>query len=303
MSGQARKAVSLIELLIVLAIVTLLLGLLLPALQKARGAAHRSRCAGNLKQLGIAHQQYHDQFGYLPAGLSVFYASDPWVKVGWHARILPFLEQESLFIRMQAALKEDIPFFANQDNLQILRTVLPFYACPADPRSLSAHDVYGNGLLESFPSYLGVEGTDQFARDGVLFSNSRIRWAEVTDGLSATLLVGERPLSASATCGPWYLGDGQDGTGSCAVVLGSNEWNTSSAVSPTSTFAVSCPRGPFSFRPGDASNPCDLLHFWSQHSGGAHFLFCDGSVRFLNYSAASILANLATRAAGDLVEN
>ena len=62
-----------------------------------------------------------------------------------------------------------------------------------------------------------------------------------------------------------------------------------------------CPRGPYHFTAGDPNDTCDAFHFWSFHSGGAHFLFCDGSVRFLAYSADPIMPALATRAGGEAV--
>jgi prepilin-type processing-associated H-X9-DG protein len=60
-----------------------------------------------------------------------------------------------------------------------------------------------------------------------------------------------------------------------------------------------CPTGPYSFGPGTMQNPCDTFHFWSLHSGGSNFLFADGAVRFLNYSAAPLLPALSTRAGGE----
>ncbi len=62
-----------------------------------------------------------------------------------------------------------------------------------------------------------------------------------------------------------------------------------------------CPYGPYHFQAGSSSNTCDVFHFWSVHSGGAHFAFCDGSVRFLAYFADAILPALATRAGGEAV--
>ena len=64
---------------------------------------------------------------------------------------------------------------------------------------------------------------------------------------------------------------------------------------------VDCPRGPYEYGPGRADNNCDMFHFWSHHSGGGNFLFADGSVHFLSYSAKSVLRALSTRAGGEAV--
>ena len=68
-----------------------------------------------------------------------------------------------------------------------------------------------------------------------------------------------------------------------------------------SHYAGPCEEGPYHFRAGSLSNPCDVFHFWSLHSQGSHFLFADGSVHFLTYAADAILPALATRAGGESV--
>jgi prepilin-type processing-associated H-X9-DG protein len=140
--------------------------------------------------------------------------------------------------------------------------------------------------------YLGVSG----ARDGsgVLFMNSAVRMADVRDGVSNTLAVGERPPSSDDHFGWWYAGVGQILDGSLDTHLAAIQYNQ--------TFrAPTCPNGPYTFQSGNANHLCDMFHFWSQHAGGANFLFCDGSVHFLPYSAAAILPMLATRAGGEAV--
>src|SRR5262249_30065952 len=117
---------------------------------------------------------------------------------------------------------------------------------------------------------------------------------EATDGTSHTLLVGERPPSADLDLGWWYAGWGQAQNGDAEFLLGTRTrcYNRDAAT---------CPEGPYHFTPGKFSNPCDAFHFWSPHTGGAHFAFADGSVRFLKYSADEIMPALATRAGGESV--
>ncbi len=126
--------------------------------------------------------------------------------------------------------------------------------------------------------------------------DSRIRLNDITDGTSSTLVAGERPPSADFWYGWWYAGVAQSGTGSPDMVLGVRELNVNAA------FAWFCPPGPYHFQAGSINNQCDVFHFWSPHSGGANFLFADGHVQFLTYSADSILPALATRAGGEAAD-
>jgi len=184
------------------------------------------------------------------------------------------------------------PFFEKPPHLALLRTVMPVFACPADGRVWQPKDF--GPFQVAFTSYLGVEGTDRSRKDGLLFVDSRIRLAQVIDGTSNTLMVGERPPSADLVFGWWYAGWGQAKDGSAEMVLGVSELN----VSPRYQH---CPPGPYTYQAGSLSNNCDLFHFWSVHSGGAHFQLADGSVHFLDYSAAPLMPALATRAGREVV--
>jgi prepilin-type processing-associated H-X9-DG protein len=127
----------------------------------------------------------------------------------------------------------------------------------------------------------------------MLFTNSHIRFVDVTDGLSNTIVVGERPPSSDERFGWWYAGVGQ-GDGSLDTHLSAQQVNR--------TFrAPTCPFGPYAYQSGSSSNLCDMFHFWSMHSQGANFLFADGGVRFLRYSIGPVLADLATRAGKETV--
>jgi prepilin-type processing-associated H-X9-DG protein len=151
----------------------------------------------------------------------------------------------------------------------------------------------GGGI--ALNSYLGVEGTNQFKKDGILYLDSKIRLTDIVDGTSNTLMVGERPASTDTGAGWWYAGWGQGKDGSADMVLGVREQYTAQF------YMVDCPPGPFEFGPGSLKNPCDTFHFWSLHSGGANFLMADGSVHFLRYEAAPMMPALATRAGREVV--
>jgi prepilin-type processing-associated H-X9-DG protein len=142
-------------------------------------------------------------------------------------------------------------------------------------------------------SFVGNLGLDYESKDGVLMLDSKVRFSDIADGNSNTLLVGERPPSVDFWYGWWYAGHGQGATGSGDMLLGVRERNFGDGL------IGFCPKGPFHFQAGSLSTYCDVMHNWSLHPGGAHFAFCDGSVRFLAYSADPIMPALATRAGGE----
>lgn len=292
MTARRRPAFTLVELLVAIAIVAVLIGLLLPAVQKVRVAAARADCQNRLRQVGLALHQYHDARGVLPPGIRPGPQAD-FRYLGWTARVLPYLGQGPLWERVPAAFASDpdpATFYGHPPHMALLGTPVPVLTCPADPRMPFAFTAV---RPVAFTSYLGVSGVDQSARTGVLFPNSQVRLADVTDGASGTLMVGERPPSAGLTLGWWYRGWGQSKDGSTEMLLGTREVNVS---------VDECLPGPFRFAAGRLDDECAAFQFWSLHPGGANFLFCDGSVRFLAYTADSVLPALATRAGGETVE-
>ena len=292
MKSHRRRGITLIELLVVIAIIAILVGLLVPAVQKMRAAAAQAECANNLKQIGLALHQYHDQKKVLPAGMR---SRRPYRLSSWLTHILPHVDQQNLWNVSDAAYRQSPYPFKNPPHIG-LATVVPVFTCPADSRCSQVQTSQRSNHLVALTSYLGVSGKDLTTMDGVLFRNSKVRFADITDGASNTLLVGERPPSADFQFGWWYAGVGQRNTGSADSVLGVYEQN---ALPIT---AGSCAPGNYPFAPGNLNNQCDMFHFWSLHSGGAHFLFADGSVHFLTYGAAPILPALASRAGGETVE-
>jgi prepilin-type N-terminal cleavage/methylation domain-containing protein/prepilin-type processing-associated H-X9-DG protein len=295
------KAFTLIELLVVVGIIAVVAGLLLAAVQRAREAANRAQCLNNLKQIGLALHGYHDCNGSFPhaydcRALFLDNPSHVWdgrqwiVTKSWATSILPFLEQGNLERQGYAA-------YQGQS--------LSVYHCPSDPRSIgvwSGRQFGTNGLTD----YLAVTGTDTFhpypsgppwcdRNDGVLYGSSHIRMADITDGTSNTLLVGERPLAPDLYWGWWAWSalDASLGVRDTFAV-----YETGVKNNPKSQ---SCIRLlPEQYRPG-IGNFCDVHHFWSQHPGGANWIFADGSVRFLSYTSSTVMPAMATRAGGEVV--
>jgi type II secretory pathway pseudopilin PulG len=318
-AGKVR-AITLIELLVVIAIIGVLIALLLPAVQKVRDAANRTKCANNLRQLGLALHGYHDMQGSLPPALNpdTPYSQPPnyWYYWSWMARMLPFIEQGILF-KDADDWAHSTPnhylvwgggnTFTNPPPNPALSIPIAMVQCPADSRTLVAalaqEQVGSNSRLTvAFTTFLGVNGTNLTTRDGMFWTKSHVRLADVTDDLSNTLLVGERPPSEDLIFGWWFAGSGQYSvelgiyTGSSDVVLGVNELNEIYATSV-------CPEGPYLFKPGDLNNNCDQFHFWSLHLRGANFMFVDASVHFLSYAVGpGVLPAMATRAGGEMVE-
>jgi hypothetical protein len=276
--------------MVVVAIIATLIALVIPAVQRVRDAANRTRCVNNLRQVGLALHHYHTALNGLPPGMTFQDGADPHPFMSWNTRLLPYLEQAALWAKAQEAYAQTLDF--EKDPPHPLGYPLPVFSCPSDPRTFAAGRV--SGVLAAFTSYLGVEGTNQFRHDGLLFADSKIRFSDITDGVSNTLLVGERPPSADLIFGWWYAGWGQNKDGSGDMVLGVQERNFG-------VWNQGCPRGPYSYGPGRVDDQCDLFHFWSVHIGGANFLIADGSVHFISYSAVSLMPALATRSGGETV--
>ncbi|HYT92756.1 MAG TPA: DUF1559 domain-containing protein [Gemmataceae bacterium] len=288
-----RPGFTLIELLVVLAIIAVLIGLLLPAVQQVRGAAERAQCLNNLKQLALALHQYHGDYKSFPPGHRSLRNADQLPYSGWTLSILPYLDHRQLYDRSRAAYRVSSSPFRNPPHTGLSSPVQVF-ACPADGRVPGPQTSQQSGEVVALTSYLGVSGKDYATQDGVLGQDSRLRFADIRDGSSNTLLLGERPPSADLQFGWWYAGVGQGGTGSADLVLGVREQNLQ-------VFTVGSPCGPgfYPFAPATFNDPCGMFHFWSPHSSGANFAFADGSARFLDYSANPLLPALASRAGGE----
>jgi prepilin-type N-terminal cleavage/methylation domain-containing protein len=314
---RLRRGFTLIELLVVIAIIAVLIGLLVPAVQKVREAAARTQCKNNLRQIGIALHNYHDTYHQFPPGVSY---TNPYFYWSWMARLLPYVEQDNLFKQAYAWATQppgypNTPytwwpwgdFWANYATAKpnpALSVVVPFYKCPSDWRPLTAVD--GNGgspvMIVAFTSYEGVSGSPSgdyqhpapnAGSNGIFYHSSTTKIADITDGTSNTLMVGERPPSVDLYYGWWFAGAGWDGSGTGDVVLGAQE--TSYAA------ALGCPAKYVGYQYGTVGDNCDQVHNWSLHTGGANWLLADASVHWLPYADASIIPALSTKNGNEVV--
>ena len=273
-----RSAFTLVELLVVIAIIGILVGLLLPAVQAAREAARRSQCANNLMQLGLALHHYEFGMEHLPPGVSDEAGpirSEPIGKhVSWIVHILPYIEERVAFKQFDQSLGAYAP-----ENAPVREHNIRTLACPSDPLS------YGEEIAVS--SYVGNQHDQEAPIDsdnaGLLFLNSSVRFSEISDGSSYTLLIGESVISRDNL--GWV--SGTRSTLRNGSLLGS----------------VTSQIGQLN---GERQEPLGTLHvggFSSLHTGGAQFGFADGSVRFLSSATdPEALRNLTNRADGVLFE-
>lgn len=300
---RPRSGMSLLETLIVMGIVLTLLALAVPAIQRARSAADGVGCKSRLGQIGIALANFHNDYGRFPPPQHVASTTiaDQTIMTrgGWRVQLLPYLEQTGLWRQSVAAWEQSKRPYEVPPHVGYI-TPVSAYSCPLDTRLRDAHPD-PEGRLTAFSSYLCVtgsgRGTGRLTDDGAMGGIQRAGFSmsEILDGASNTIIVGERPPPNTFQAGRWYTSVSAWGwsylPGPCGGMM---------AEDPVYKPGDPC-EPPFFFSPGRLDNPCDRFHFWSLHQGGAHFLFVDGNVRFLSYSARSILPALATRAGGETV--
>lgn len=283
-----KSGFTLVELLVVIAIIGILVGMLFPAIQAVREAARRSSCLNNIRQIGIALHNYESAHKKLPPGwVSDAVVGEPgW---GWASFIMTEIEETNLKdqIHFGVAISDPIHDVIRQTSLNI-------HLCPSDPTPafVNLHEIeehehammplHEGGAEEEFTvprgNYSGVFGTTEIYDNpangnGVFFHQSRIRFADIKDGLSNTLMVGERNSD-----------------------LGSVTWL---GVVPDVEDAVSRILGSCDHTPNHANRHFE--DFGSSHTSGANFVSADCSTRLISDQIdLAVYQALCTRRGGDI---
>ncbi len=327
---RLKKGFTLIELLVVIAIIGVLVALLLPAVQQAREAARKVQCKNNLKQLGLALQNYHDAHRVLPIGNQL-----PLCRANWRAAILPFVDQAMVYKRFNftypvtstgpqnvfcSSCADNSTYGVKFGENAFLRGLaIPLYHCPSNPlgtnrwhtgsEAPTPHNCNNEGL--QLIDYVGVSGATPdpagrsgkcspvtgygiFCDNGMMIHFRSVMISDVTDGTSNTMIVAEN--SGSVNGGDFranYHG-GWAGLNSATV--------------PTFAYgATDLPYGggartlryPFNYKivaQGAHQAYTANTIFNSHHAGGIHILLVDGSVRFVSDTANfSTMRSLAVR--------
>ncbi len=309
------RGFTLIELLVVIAVIAVLVALLLPAVQQAREAARRTQCKNNLKQIGLAMQNYHDVAGVFPPGRIVNWVSGQGHCFGAYAHLLPYFDQAPLF--------NQINFAANPDDTAgpdaaILNQELPMLLCPSDLYVImqvgcAVHNYpmnTGTTLAVSQRNATGMPIT------GIFYENSSVRLADITDGSSQTVCFSETVKSDPTGPTTW---DGVSPTNGFVLTRGNDNAGNGPPLinypgdcsgaglvlqqTRGSKWLYGAPghsmynhiRGPndrqIDCRGGNPHSP-GTIPLWqalshniaahSRHTGGVQTLFCDAHVQFVS---------------------
>jgi prepilin-type N-terminal cleavage/methylation domain-containing protein len=306
MSTRTRRAFTLIELLVVIAIIAVLIGLLLPAVQKVREAAARSKCQNNLKQIGLALNNFHSTYGCFPPG-ALSGAKDnvtlsnarrvgvntPGVIYSWSPFLLPYIEQDNIFRQYSLTVN-----WNDSANQSAIANQIPTFLCPSTPNSTGRVCTGGvnnpptdYGPNNAYSSALATAGYCDVVADynGVLQLNRCYSIPEIRDGTANTLMLSE----CAGRPDRWVLGKlvtvggGQDG----GWANRDNEYIVHGAQTSNGTTA-----------PGPCHTNCNNGNeVYSFHQGGANHVFADGSVHFITASMdIRQFVKFVTRQAGDI---
>ncbi len=275
LSVRTTRAFTLVELLVVITIIGILISLLLPAVQSAREAARKMQCGNNLKQFGLAAHNHLSAQGMFPSGGDRHWvprtmvggvpAIAPKQAYGWCYQILPYIEQASLW--------------ANEDSTIVCSSPIPSINCPTRRRAT----IFSTGALMDYGGNGGHTNEEDQHGTGAMIYLRGLNAAEFRDGLSNTLLIGEKYVSTD-----WYTG----GT------WGDNLGYFCGMGWDSVRFSKQHPKQ-------DTSGPEEESYdyFGSAHAAGFNAVMCDGSFHTISYTIDSdVLTRLARREDGEIID-
>jgi prepilin-type N-terminal cleavage/methylation domain-containing protein len=328
--GRSAKAFTLVELLVVITIIGILIALLLPAVQSAREAARRMQCANNMKQIGLALHNYLAAVSVLPPGEQ--YRAPPVsgdYGPTWAYSILPHMELQQIFDNVSPLYPTySDPLKGTATHQAALCTQIAAYRCPSS-RHAPKFNYYSGAIVASSAGYslndlclleyVGIAGSNRIAPygptnvtaanvgsiGGSLYINSRITPADITDGLSNTVLVGEWSDLAR---GQELVGNGGIGGNEASWALGGSIPGSAAGYYTAKTVGYA-PNSQVYFKYA-AWNSCDACQtpavntsvqaaLKSAHPGGIQAVMADGSVLFIGDAInIEVYKDLADRADG-----
>lgn len=279
---KSRTAFTLVELLVVIAIIGILVGLLLPAVQAAREAARRMQCSNSLKQLALACHNYESTHKTFPTGqIFSMHGNDAlnqrqngW---SWQTLILPFIEQGNQYNVFDFNVS-----MHTSPNALAIAVRNPVFECPSSGH-LPDDGVAADGTVYAPSSYVGVAGAFQVSfvhpggggpplRDGMFLRDGKIKFGDITDGTSNTLLIGETLFYS-------YMREGMGSTWDPSLYGRARAGNNHAGHATLAMTRIG-------FRQINPSLNMDIVtlreSFGSEHTGGAQFALADGSVHFLS---------------------
>lgn len=300
---RRRQAFTLVELLVVIAIIGILVALLLPAIQAAREAARRTQCVNNLKQVGLAIQNFHDTFGCVPPmGTEDRGSEDNDSNWGWPVYLMPYMELQNVYDQLHiqqgthnkasrnwpiitgAGYNTLNDAIANPELLALMKQPVDGLRCPSSTspdtnsdKPLPYKGGSGGDTLATM-DYVGVndeQGIRRLGPDGIFVwtrYDTKRGFSSVIDGLSNTLFVGER-------C--WELRTQRVGAGVVYGYAGNQDGDNQQATKTGFFYVVGAPWMPINSNTG----PNGYEHrvgFASNHPGGVNFVAGDGSVHFVS---------------------